>query len=173
MSVIHVTLQGLQSSLHGASKWDIWFVWLWLAGPFLYLIERTPADIWLSVFGIAFILRSFRVNQWRWLSAFWVRSVSLFWLVALLASALSENPLYSLGEAVAWIRFPLYAAACMFWLGTNRVRLNMMFVAMGVATAIMAVFLAVELGSAIYCLDSHCALSGPYGDLVPGNFLRQ
>ena len=104
MSVIRVTLQEFRSSLHGASKWDIWFVWLWLAGPFLYLIERTPADIWLSVFGIAFILRSFQVNQWRWLSAFWVRSVGLFWLVALLASALSGNPLYSLGEAVAWPR---------------------------------------------------------------------
>ena len=172
MSVIRVTLQEFRSSLHGASKWDIWFVWLWLAGPFLYLIERTPADIWLSVFGIAFILRSFQVNQWRWLSAFWVRSVSLFWLVALLASALSENPLYSLGEAVAWIRFPLYAAACMFWLGTSRVRLNMMFVTMGVATAIMAVILAVELGGAILLSSTHLArLSGPYGDLVPGSFL--
>jgi hypothetical protein len=172
MSVIRVTLQEFRSSLHGASKWDIWFVWLWLAGPFLYLIERTPADIWLSVFGIAFILRSFQLNQWRWLSAFWVRSVSLFWLVALLASALSENPLYSLGEAVAWIRFPLYAAACMFWLGTSRVRLNMMFVTMGVATAIMVVILAAELGSAILLSSTHLArLSGPYGDLVPGSFL--
>ena len=172
MSVIRATLQELRSSLHGASKWDIWFIWLWLAGPFLYLIERTPADIWLSVFGIAFILRSFQVNQWHWLSAFWVRSVGLFWLVALLTSALSENPLYSLGEAVAWIRFPLYAAACMFWLGTSRARLNMMFVTMGVATAIMAVILAVELGSAILLSSTHLGrLSGPYGDLVPGNFL--
>ena len=172
MSVIRATLQELRSSLHGASKWDIWFIWLWLAGPFLYLIERTPADIWLSVFGIAFILRSFQVNQWRWLSAFWVRSVSLFWLVALLASALSENPLYSLGEAVAWIRFPLYAAACMFWLGTSRARLNMMFVTMGVATAIMGVILAVELGGAILLSSTHLArLSGPYGDLIPGSFL--
>ena len=34
MSVIRATLQELRSSLHGASKWDIWFVWLWLAGPF-------------------------------------------------------------------------------------------------------------------------------------------
>jgi hypothetical protein len=172
MSVISVVLQEFRSSLHGASKWDIWFVWLWLAGPFIYLIERTPADIWLSVFGIAFILRSFQVNQWRWLSAFWVRSVSLFWLVALLASALSKNPLYSRGEAVAWIKFPLYAAACMFWLGTSRVRLNMMFVTMGVATAIMVVILAVELRSAILLPSTHLArLSGPYGDLVPGNFL--
>ena len=172
MSVIHVNLKELLSSLHGASKWDIWFVWLWLAGPFLYLIERTPADIWLSVFSIAFIVRSFRFNQWHWLSAFWVRSFCLFWIVALLASALSENPLYSIGEAVAWIRFPLYAAACMFWLGTSRVRLNMMFVTMGLATAIMAVVLAIELGSADLLSSTHLLrLSGPYGDLVPGNFL--
>jgi O-antigen ligase len=48
----------------------------------------------------------------------------------------------------------------------------MMFVTMGVATAIMVVILAVELGSAILLSSTHLArLSGPYGDLVPGNFL--
>lgn len=172
MSFICVTFKEFQSSLYGTSKWNIGFVWLWLAGPFLYLIERTPADIWLSLFGIAFLLRSFHHNQWRWLSLFWVRSAGIFWLVAVLVSGLSDNPLYSLGEAIVWIRFPLYAAACMFWLGNNRYRLTMMFVSMGVATAIMAVILAIEIGSATFLHSNNLTrLSGPYGDLIPGSFL--
>ena len=172
MSDIRIKLTELRYNLRVSSKWDNGFVWLWLAGPFLYLIERTPADIWLSVFGIVFLLRSFHTNQWQWLSAFWVRSTGLFWVVALLVSGLSDKPLYSLGEAIAWIRFPLYAAACMFWLGTNRARLNMMFGTMGLATAIMAVALAFEFGSVIMLSPDHSTrLSGPYGDLVPGSFL--
>ena len=172
MSFFRITLEELRSSLHGASKWDIGLVWLWLAGPLLYLIERTPADIWLSVIGISFILRSAHTSQWDWLSVLWVRSVGFFWLVALLASGLSDNPLYSLGEAVVWIRFPLYAAACTFWLGTSRTRLNMMFVTMGLATTVMMVVLTVEFGSA-FLLSSNYPnrLSGPYGNLVPGSFL--
>ena len=47
MSVIRVTLKELKSSLHGASKWDIWFVWLWLAGPFLF--DRTHTCGYLAV----------------------------------------------------------------------------------------------------------------------------
>ena len=37
---------------------DRLLIGLWLAGPFIYLIERTPADIWLSLFGLIFLGRS-------------------------------------------------------------------------------------------------------------------
>ena len=30
---------------------------LWLLGPFIYMIERSPADIWLSVLAIVFLTR--------------------------------------------------------------------------------------------------------------------
>mgnify|MGYP003323551121 FL=1 len=60
----------------------------------------------------------------------------------------------------------------MFWLGKNRYRLPMMFVSMGVATAIMAVILAIEIGIATFLYSDHLTrLSGPYGDLIPGSFL--
>ena len=32
----------------------------WLLGPFIYLIERSPADMWLSLIGIIFLIRCFR-----------------------------------------------------------------------------------------------------------------
>ena len=30
----------------------------WLSGPFILLFERTPADIWLSLLALAFVVRS-------------------------------------------------------------------------------------------------------------------
>lgn len=29
----------------------------WLSGPFILLVERTPADIWLSLLALAFVVR--------------------------------------------------------------------------------------------------------------------
>ena len=29
----------------------------WLLGPFIYLIERDPADLWLSLIGVIFLFR--------------------------------------------------------------------------------------------------------------------
>ena len=50
--------------------------------------------------------------------------------------------------------------------------MNLMFVTMGLATAIMAVILAVEFCSAIVLSSAFPhRLSGPYGDFVPGSFL--
>ena len=30
---------------------------LWLLGPFIYLIERDPADLWLTLIGLIFLVR--------------------------------------------------------------------------------------------------------------------
>ena len=32
----------------------------WLLGPFIYLIERDPADLWLTMIGIFFLVRCIR-----------------------------------------------------------------------------------------------------------------
>ena len=39
-------------------RWEKGFHIFWLLGPFVLLIERSPADIWLSVLAIAFVTRS-------------------------------------------------------------------------------------------------------------------
>ena len=157
-----------QSDLRSSTRWDFGFALLWITGPLLYLIERTPADAWLSLMVIGFIPRSTRYNEWRWLREGWVKSVTAFWVIALIASALSKNVGYSVGEAVVWIRFPLYAAACMYWIGSSPARLNMMLAVMAAATGIMITVLAVEIWATGATASR---LSGPYGDLIPGSFL--
>ena len=38
-------------------KIDKYMTIFWLLGPFIYLIERDPADLWLSLIGLVFLIR--------------------------------------------------------------------------------------------------------------------
>ena len=35
----------------------------WLLGPFIYLIERDPADLWLTLIGIIFLSRCIKRSK--------------------------------------------------------------------------------------------------------------
>ena len=70
------------------------------------LIERSPADAWLSILALAFAVRSLCQLDGAWLSHGWVRAAFIFWFVCLLSASLSIAPTDALGEAVSWFRFP-------------------------------------------------------------------
>ena len=152
------------------SRADQFFHLFWLAGPFILLYERTPADVWLTLIGLAFICRSILREEWAWLKFFWVRSSFAFWGVCLLSAILSDLPLYSLGEAFIWFRFPLFCMAITFWLGVDRRIVLAMFVALTLSTLIMSFILFVETA---VIGQRYGRLSWPYGDLVPGNYLAK
>ena len=63
-----------------------------------------------------------------WLKAFWVRASFLFLAVCMVSSALSVIPAYAFSEGLAWFRFPLFAMATAFRLGTDRRLLYAMLV---------------------------------------------
>ena len=85
-----------------------------LLGPFFLLIERTPADIWLSLIALIFAVRAFIRRDFTWLRVAWVRLAFLFWMACLTSAAMSPLPSYSLGS-FAWFRFPLAMAAGFGW----------------------------------------------------------
>ena len=43
---------------------DKYMTIFWLLGPFIYLIERDPADLWLSLIGVIFLFRCIRRKDW-------------------------------------------------------------------------------------------------------------
>ena len=151
-------------------RWERLFRLFWLLGPFVLLVERTPADIWISVIAISFVVRSIWLRQGWWLKLFWVKAAFLFWGSCLVASSLSSLPFYSLGEAIAWFRFPLFAMAVTFWLATERAHLYAMFLALALSTLLMVGILVAEI---LIVGAEHQRLSWPYGDLVPGNYLSK
>ena len=163
-------VRGVQNALKNQPVWEKGIHIFWLLGPFILLIERSPADIWLSLIGLAFIFRAVARRDGNWLSLAWVRLTFLFWVSCLLSAALSPLPFYSLGEAFAWIRFPIFAMAIVFWLGRDSRLIYGILLSVGVGMAVMCLILTAEVLITGY--DGQ-RLSWPYGDLVPGNYLAK
>jgi O-antigen ligase len=159
-----------RAALTELPRWERYLHIFWLAGPFILLIERSPADLWLSVMALTFAVRSVVRREGWWLKKFWVRAAFAFWAVCLLAAALSPLPVYSLGEAFAWFRFPLFAMATAFWLGRDKRLLYLMILSTGIGMVAMCGILTAEI---LIVGPQRGRLSWPYGDLVPGNYLAK
>ena len=160
----------LGNALAELPLWEKGFHVLWLSGPFILLIERSPADIWLSVLALAFVARSISKGDWAWLKVFWVRSCFLFLAVCMLSSAMSAMPSYAFSEGLAWFRFPLFAMATAFWLGTDKRLLYAMLMSTALGMMLMTGILTGEM---IIEGQKGGRLSWPYGDLVSGNYLSK
>ena len=161
---------GLRDALLNLPVWERYVAVFWLLGPFILLIERTPADAWLSLIAIIFVGRSITKREGWWLRKTWVRCAFLFWAACLLAAAVSSLPAYSIGETVVWFRFPLFAMAVAFWLGRDKRLLYAMLVSIGAGMLAMCCIIAAEM---ILIGPIGGRLSWPYGDLVPGNYLAK
>lgn len=146
------------------------FYVFWLIGPFILLIERTPADIWLSLIAISFVIRSIIKCNGAWLKSFWVRASFVFWFWCLICGSLSYNPSYSLGETIVWFRFPLFAMATVFWLGRDKRLLYAMLLSTAIGLFLMCVILSAEL---VIEGQKGGRLTWPYGDLVPGSYVSK
>ena len=152
------------------SKFDKLITIFWLLGPFVLLVERSPADAWLTLLSLAFIFRTIYNNEYHFLKTQWVSCTLIFWTIALISALLSSEVQYSAGEAVIWIRFPIYAAACAFWLSGRRELLSAMLLSTGSAMVLMCFILLVEFSIFGF---SNGRLGWPYGDYVTGNYLAK
>ena len=100
-------LVNVKEAIGGQGRWRGAMTIFYLLGPFFMLIERTPADVWLTLCGLAFLVRCVVRRDWHWTRFFWVRAVLVFWVWCLISASLSTLAGYSIGEAAVWIRFPL------------------------------------------------------------------
>ena len=133
------------------------------------LIERTPGDVYITIMALWFVCWSVKNREFDWLKFFWVRAVFAFWGVCLLSAVLSPEPIYSLGEAFIWVRFPLFAMATVFWLGKDMRLLYLMLISTAIALLCMGGILSIEIAVEGF----KPRLSWPYDDLVPGNYLAK
>ncbi|MGA7799333.1 MAG: O-antigen ligase family protein, partial [Gammaproteobacteria bacterium] len=90
--------------------------WLTVALPVLLITGRAAADSALSLAAILFFIRCIGTGDWSWTRRTWVRVAFGLWLWMLLISnfAYKVGPSYT--EALAWIRFVVFAAAAEAWL---------------------------------------------------------
>ena len=151
-------------------QWEKFAHIFWLLGPFILLIERTPADIWVTLLALTFVVRSIVKREGDWLKHFWVRAGFAFWFWCIFAGVVSDFPAYSVGEAVAWFRFPMFAMATAFWLAKDKRLLYAMLVSTGIGLVVMCGILMAEI---LIVGQQGGRLSWPYGDLVPGNYVAK
>ena len=168
--IILCLLAESKKALNELPLWERYFTLFWLFGPFFLLIERSPADAWLTIVALTFVVRAILKRDGTFLRAFWVRATFSFWGICLLSSAVSPLPVYSLGEAFIWIRFPLFAMASLYWLARDTRLLYAMFISTGLGMMVMTGILTAEI---LIVGPQNGRLSWPYGDLVPGNYLAK
>ena len=159
-----------RTALKELPKWEKPFHIFWLLGPFFLLIERSPADAWLSILALSFAVRSLCQRNGAWLAHGWVRAAFIFWFVCLLSASLSSAPTYALSEAMSWFRFPLFAMATVFWLGRDKRLVYAMLLSTGIGMMMMTGILTAEM---LIEGQKGGRLTWPYGDLVPGNYLAK
>ena len=153
----------------GLSIFDRFVTIFWLLGPFILLIERSPADAWLSIIAICFVVRALLLRDCTWFRYFWVRAAFAFWAACIISALLSDDPVYAVTEAIVWFRFPIFAMATVFWLSKDRRMLNLMLISTSFGVMLMCFILSAELLIEGYKIR----LSWPYDDLVPGNYLAK
>ena len=156
------------SKIKNLSKFQKIMTYFWILGPFIFLIERDPADLWLTLISIIFLIRCFYKKDWNWAGQLWFVFAFLFWLSSMISGILGPYDKYSFFQGFIWIRFPLYVAAAQVWLGKDRDVRMVMFVSILIGMLIMCFILLAE-----NLYEPKERLSWPYGDLVPGSYLAK
>ena len=154
--------------IHGLSKTDKYMTIFWFLGPFIYLIERDPADLWLSLISLFFLARCIKRKNWSWTSQIWFKSALALWVFGLFSAITSPDPLFTFQQGFVWIRFPLYAAAAQVWLAKDRDIRVVMLLSMVLGMLIMCGILIAES-----IIEPKIRLTWPYGDMVPGAYVAK
>ena len=156
------------NKIKNMSGFDKTMTIFWLLGPFIYLIERDPADLWLSSISLIFLIRCIKNKDWNWATQFWFRSALVLWIFGLLSALTGPEPLFSFQQGFVWIRFPLYAAAAQVWLAKDRDVRIVMLISMLIGMLIMSAILIAET-----FIEPKVRLTWPYGDKIPGNYIAR
>ena len=154
--------------LKSFSKFDKYMTIFWLLGPFIYLLERDPADVWLTLICIIFLIRCVYKKDWAWAKQGWFKATIIFWVTCLISAIISNDPYFSFGQGFVWIRFPLYAVTAQVWLAKDREIRILMLISILIGMLIMSLILFAEV-----IIEPKERLTWPYGDLIPGTYLSK
>ena len=154
--------------INSLSKIDKYMTLFWFLGPFIYLIERDPADLWLTIICLFFLIRCIKRKDWRWASQIWFQSALALWLFGLFSAITNPDPLFTFQQGFVWFRFPVYVAAAQVWLAKDRDIRIVMLLSILMAMLIMCSILITET-----IVEPKTRLEWPYGDTLTGSFIAK
>jgi O-antigen ligase len=150
------------------SKFEKYMIFFWLLGPLIYLIERDPADLWLTSISLIFLGRCIKKKDWAWTSQIWFKSAIALWLFGLFSALTGPDPFFTFQQGFVWVRFPLYVAAAQVWLAKDRDIRIIMLLSMLIGMLIMSCILIAET-----IIEPKGRLTWPYGDAMPGGYMAK
>ena len=156
------------NKIRGMNNFDKFITIFWLLGPFIYLIERDPADLWLSLIRLVFLIRCIIKRDWNWTNQLWFKSALILWLFGLFSAITSTDPFFTFQQGFVWIRFPLYVAAAQVWLAKDRDVRILMLLSMLLGLLLICGILIAET-----IVEPKIRLAWPYGDFVPGGYIAK
>ena len=151
--------------------------WIWLCLPFIYLVERSPADASVSLIVALFIYRSILIKDWRWLNLGWFKICLAFGLVSAISALSSDLPFVSLFDTISWFRFPLLAVTGTYLISKYKnVSLSILFssyVGILLMCSILTAEVVINFEAWTANASGGARLTWPYGDPVSGNYLAK
>ena len=156
------------NKVRNLNTFDRYMTIFWFLGPFFYLIERDPADLWLTSISIIFLIRCIIRKDWNWTSQIWFKSAFALWLFGLFSAITGPDPLFTFQQGFVWLRFPLYVAAAQVWVAKDRDIRIVMLLSMLIGMLIMCCILIAET-----IIEPKTRLMWPYGDKVPGSYIAK
>lgn len=145
--------------------------------PVLFIAGRAPADITMSAIALLFLARSGLGLGWIWLRAPWIMAALALWAYLILASTLAIEPSGSLGRALPFIRFILFAAALQHWLLSERQSIIrfLSILAIVVGFVVLDCLYQFVVGVDVFgkIAEEQYRLSGPFNNDVAGTFIAK
>ena len=143
-------------------------------GPFIYLIERDPADLWLTLISIIFLGKCIIEKNWKWLKQWWFIFCILLWLLGLLAGIIGPYKDYSFFSRICMDKVSSVCCSCSKY-GLEEIEILEFFMFISILLSMMMMFFILSAEMIIEPLDElkKNRLSWPYGDTVPGSYIAK
>ncbi|NTU77637.1 MAG: hypothetical protein HGA90_07505 [Alphaproteobacteria bacterium] len=144
--------------------------------PVFLVLGRAVADWSLGICVVLFLIHSFRNRDGAWLRERWVQASLLLWGWLFIVALGAHDPGAAFVHAAGWIRFPLFAAAIVFWI-MDRDWLRFFLIVTGATLVFVAcdTLLQYVVGQDLFgnpISDAH-RLTGPFPKKMVGIYLAR
>ena len=156
--------------------WSDWRNLFALALPILVFFFRGPAEVVIALLVVAFVVRSFRHNDWGWTKMSWVIIGLMLWLwLLLVATPMAHYPDESWQRSLLFLRWIIFAAALAYWVlaSTQARQIFQHTIMLLVLFVILDSVLQYLTGTDIFGYEKFegVRLTGPFSDPKPGTYV--
>jgi O-antigen ligase len=128
----------IESRLLPIAQWSVWLI------PLACAVSRFAADMLLCIAAVTFLIHAVMVCRTDWLRVRWVQVALLLWVYVMVLGLFAPNMETALGRAAAWVRFPIFAMALVFWVLEAAKARERLMLSLSIAVGFMLVDTAIQ-----------------------------